>query len=156
MKRIETLTPNDRLAVVRTLNDAALNGDVSYSCQFGIETDCKVCPLSFECGSLYIRDFSKKSFNGWLTWLVEEVEKPAIRSGYRVIYTEHSNIFFIVRPDGTNLYAKGRPMVLLSVDLQRYSEFVISDVFSSRYGDACILVEDTKNGEMRFYSNILL
>ena len=155
MKRIETLTPNDRLAVVRTLNDAALNGYASYSCQFDIETDCKVCPLAIECGALYISDFPKKSFIGWVNWLVEEVGKPAIRSGYRVLYTEHSNIFFIVRPDGTNLYAKGRPLVLLSVDLKRYSEFVISDVFSSRYGAACILVEDTKTGEMRFYSDIL-
>ena len=156
MKRIETLTPNDRLAVVRTLNNAAVNGKSEYICP-GRCVKCEECANEPECELEYIAEPGCiRTFIDWLNWLLDEVDEIGIRTGYQVIYTEHSNIFFIARPDGTNLYAKGRPLVLLPVDLKRYTEFVISDVFSSRYGAACILVEDTKNGEMRFYSDILL
>lgn len=156
MKRIETLTPKERLAVVRTLNNAAVNGKSEYICP-GRCVKCEECTNEPECEPEYINEPGCiRTVNDWLNWLLDEVETPGISSGYRVIYTEHSNIFFIARPDGTNLYAKGRPLVLLPVDLKRYSEFVIFDVFSSRYGAACILVEDPKTGEMRFYSDILL
>ena len=156
MKRIETLTTNDRIAVVRTLNSAAITGKSAYICP-GRCVECKDCAAEPECELEDIHEPGViRAFIGWLNWLVEEVEKPAISSGYRVIYTEHSNIFFIERPDRTNLYAKGRPLVLLPVACKRYSEFVISDVFSTRYGAACILVEDIKTREMRFYSDILL
>lgn len=156
MKRIETLTPNDRLAVVRTLNDAALNGDVEYSCAFGGETDCNVCQLANECGSLYISEFPKKSFIGWLNWLLEEVEATAISTGYRVFVTDRINLYCIERDDDLNfnrLYAEGRPFTALFFDQQFFPSLTIIDVFASRYGVACILVKDNRNNKNWIYIN---
>lgn len=154
MKRIETLTEVDRLAIVRTLNDAAINGKTSYSCLMN-DFACTGCPVANACSGVHVGDLSAKTFIGWLNWLRDEVEATAIRSGYRVLYTKRMNHFHIERPDGVNLYANGQPWALLPIDRDRKSEFVITDVFASRYGTACILVEDTYTGEMVLYSDIL-
>lgn len=141
MKRIETLTPYDRLAVIRTLNDAAQYGNAMYSCEF----DC----------ALYTGEFIKRSFTGWLAWLCDDVKGERNSSGYRVLFTEHINHFRIVRPDGANIYAVGQSLSLLPFDYERKSALAITDVFASRYGAACILVEDMYSGDTWLYTDIL-
>lgn len=155
MKRIETLTRSDRLDVVRTLNDAALNGDVLYSCRFEGATECSACPLANECGALFISEFPKKSFVGWLNWLCGDVYAFKIDSGYRVLLTDRINHYRIARPDGVDIYAVGQPLPLLPRAREGNPALAITDVFASRYGAVCILVEDTYSGEKWLYSDIL-
>lgn len=146
---------------MHTLNDAALEGESPFACYALGNCECRIecdtCPVKSECDASLNGEVGEiiRTFHGWLAWLCDDVKGEKISSGYRVLYTSRINQYHIARPDGTNLYAKGRPLVLLPVDLKRYKEFVVYDVFSSRYGAACILVEDTKTGEMRFYSDIL-
>lgn len=155
MKRIETLDETHLVAIRNTLNAARIDGRSAYACP-GSRANCKDCPVLCECAGAYHDEPGLiKSFIGWLAWLFEDVKGVRIKSGYRVIYTERINYYHIVSQDGTNLYAKGRPLVLLPVDCKRYTEFAISDVFASRDGAACILVEDTYSGETRLYSDII-
>ena len=154
MKRIETLSENDRLAVVRTLNDAALNGDVMYSCAFVGATVCNVCPLANECGALYIDEFPKKSFVGWLNWLCDDVDAPAINTGFRVFVADRINWYCIERDDDLNfntLYAEGRPLTALFFDQQFSPDLMVIDVFASRYGVTCILVKDRRDNKNWLY-----
>lgn len=153
MKRIETLTEKERRAIIHTLNDAALDGVASYSCCRDVS--CDICPIAYDCTGLYVGELPPNTFSGWLAWLCGDVKGERNSSGYRVFLTECINHYHIVRPDGVNIYAVGQPLPLLPRDYERNSALAITDIFASRYGAACILVEDTYTEEMSLYSDIL-
>lgn len=72
-----------------------------------------------------------------------------------MLLTDCTNHYHIVRPDGSNIYALGQPLPLLPRDYERNSALAITDIFASRYGAVCILVEDMYTGETWLYSDIL-
>lgn len=161
MKRIETLTRSDCRVLVHTLNDAALEGEAPFCCYVlgnsESRIDCDSCPVKTACDLSLNSDGGEiiKTFRGWLAWLCGDVGGERINSGYRVLLTERINHYRIVRPDGTNIYAVGQPLPLLPRDYDRNSALAITDVFASRYGAVCILVEDAYSGEKWLYSDIL-
>ena len=150
MKRIETLSAVDRSSIVRTLNDASLNGKAPYSCLMN-DCACKGCPVSNACSGFSVGDRPVKTFIGWLTWLVDEVEKPEISSGLNAFCTSLPNHYCIEREDDLNfnkIYAQVRPLTALFFD-KNYLKFI--DVFVSRNGVACILAKDNRSGENVIY-----
>ena len=155
MKRIETLDETHRFAIRNTLNVARIEGGSAYACP-GSGVNCKYCPVLLECDGAY-HDVPGlfKSLSGWLAWLCDEVNDPLIDSGYQVFYTERVNQYRIVRPDHWKFSAVGKPLPLLWHDLNHYPEFKITDVFSTDYGAACIVVVDPVTDETYFYSDIL-
>lgn len=153
MKRIETLTDVDRLAIVHTLNDAAINGKTSYSCLMNDFT-CTGCHVANACSGVHVGDRSEKTFIGWLNWLCDEVEETAIITGYRVFLTDRINLYCIERDDDLNfnrLYAEGRPFTALVFDQQFCPSLMVIDVFASRYGVACVLVKDRRTNKNWIY-----
>lgn len=150
MKRIETLTEVDRIAIVRTLNDSSLNGKAPYSCLMN-DYECKGCPVSNACSGFSVGDRPVKTFIGWLSWLLDEVEKHEIRSGLSSFCTSLPNHYCIERDDDLNfnkIYAQGRPLTALFFD-KNHLNFI--DVFASRNGVACILAKDNRSGENVIY-----
>lgn len=154
MKRIETLTEGDRLAVVRTLNAAAIIGKSAYICP-GRCVECKDCANEPDCENEYIAEPGAiRTFIGWLNWLLDEVETPPISSGLRVFFTSVPNLYCIERDDDLNfntLYAEGRPFTELFFDQQFFPDLRVIDVFASRYRVACILVKDRRNNKNCIY-----
>ena len=151
MKRIETLTPNDRLAVVRTLNAAAINGESAYICP-GRCVECKDCAAEPECELEYIHEPGGiRTFIDWIMWLLDEVESPAINSGLHVFCTNVQNQYCIERDDDLNfnkIYAQGKPLTALFFD-KRYIKVI--DVFASRNSVACIFAKDNRSSENIIY-----
>lgn len=120
MKRIETLTEIDRLAIVSTLNDAALNGKTPFACLMN-DCACKGCPVANACSGVYDGDRPVKTFIEWLVWLCDDVDAPAINTGFRVFLIDRINWYCIERDDDLNfntLYAEGRPLTALFFDQQ--------------------------------------
>lgn len=155
MKRIETLTEYNRLAIVGTLNLAATHGETAYICPWRY-VECKDCAAEADCDAAY-HDAPgiTRSFRGWLAWLCDDVYALKIESGYRVLLTDRINHYRIARPDGFDIHAVGQPLPLLPRDREGNPALAITDVFASRYGAVCILVEDTYSGEKWLYSDIL-
>lgn len=149
MKRIETLTKKDRRAITRTLNEAALDGVASYSCCR--DGECHICPIAYDCTGLYVGELPNNTFIGWLNWLCDEVEKPAISTVYRVFLTDRINLYCIERDDDLNIYAEGRPFTALVFDQQICPSLMVIDVFASRYGVACVLVKDRRTNKNWIY-----
>ena len=108
-----------------------------------------------ECESEYIAEPGCiRTFIGWLTWLLDEVEKPEISSGLSAFCTSLPNHYCIERDDDLNfnkLYAQGRPFTTLFFDQQFFPALTVIDVFSNRNGAACILVKDKRSGENWLY-----
>lgn len=153
MKRIETLTEVDRIAIVRALNDSAIIGKAPYLCLMN-DCACKGCPVSNACSGFSVGDRPVKTFIGWLNWLLDEVDATAINTGYRVFLTDRINLYCIERDDDLNfnrLYAEGRPFTALFFDQQFFPSLTVIDVFASRYGVACILVKDNRNNKNWIY-----
>ena len=153
MKRIETLTEVDRLAIARTLNDAAINGKAPYSCIMN-DRACTGCPVSNACSGVHVGDRSAKTFIGWLNWLFDEVDATAINTGYRVFLTDRINLYCIERDDDLNfnaLYAEGRPFTALFFDQQFFPSLTVIDVFASCYGVTCVLVKDRRTNKNWIY-----
>lgn len=154
MKRIETLSENDRLAIVRTLNAAAINGESAYLCP-GRRVECKDCAAEPDCELEHICEpGALRTFIEWLNWLRDEVETPAISSGLRVFCTGVPNHYCIERNDDLNfntIYAEGRSFTALFFDQQFFPDFTVIDVFASRYGVTCILVKDRRNNKNWLY-----
>ena len=155
MKRIETLTPKERLAFIHTLNVAALCGGATWQCPATLNV-CHECPIESECDATYTTiPGTMKTFCNWLAWLCDDVKGERISSGYRVLLTDRINHYRISRPDGVDIYAVGQPLPLLLRDREGNPALAITDVFASRYGAVCILVEDTYSSEKWLYSDIL-